>query len=47
MIDLKYKPYTDKDYMTDEINKKFKTDKKQLRKLNKKTLMDIFYYLCK
>ena len=35
MIDLTYKSYTNKDYLVDEINSKIKTDKKQLRNLNK------------
>tara|TARA_R100000700_G_scaffold41107_1_gene59758 strand:+ start:1642 stop:1788 length:147 start_codon:yes stop_codon:yes gene_type:complete len=41
MIDLSYKPYTNKDYLVDEISRFVKTDKKQLRKLNNNTLLDI------
>ena len=40
-IDLSYKAYTNKDYLVDEISKYLKTDKKQLRKLNNNTLLDI------
>ena len=47
MIDLKYKPYTNKDYLIDEINTEIKTDKNQLRKLNKNTLLDILSYISK
>jgi|LULN01.1.fsa_nt_gb hypothetical protein len=49
MIDLTYKPegYTNKEYLIDEVNSKIKTDKKQLRKLNKKTLLDILWYTSK
>lgn len=47
MIDLTYKSYTNKDYLVDEINSKIKTDKKQLRKLNKNTLLDILSYTSK
>ena len=41
MINLTYKPYTNKDYLVDEINIKLKTNKNQLRKLDIKTLLDI------
>lgn len=41
MIDLSYKNYTNKDYLVDEILRYIKTERKQLRKLNNNTLLDI------
>ena len=41
MIDLSYKNYTNKDYLVDEILRHIKTERKQLRKLNNNTLLDI------
>ena len=41
MIDLSYKNYTDKDYLIDEVSRFVKTDRNQLKKLNKNTLLDI------
>lgn len=45
MIDLTYKPYTDKDYLVDEIYAIMRTDKKDLRKLKKDTLIDILSHI--
>ena len=48
MIDLTYKPYTNKDYLVDEISNKIKSStinrkdfKKDLRKLKVNTLLEL------
>ena len=49
MIDLSYKPYTNKDYVADEVYELLsplnKIDKKQLRKLNKDSLLSLLNQL--
>lgn len=54
MIDLKYKPYTNKDYLVDEVSKKIKSFtidkielKKDLRKLKNNTLLELLSNLNK
>jgi len=47
MIDLKYKNYTNKDYVIDEVFNLLKIEKKELRKLKVNTLLQILNTLTK
>ena len=47
MIDLSYKPYTNKDYVVDEVYSILRIEKKELKKLKTKTLLEMLSKLNK
>ena len=47
MIDLSYKKYTNKDYVVDEVYSILRIEKKELKKLKTKTLLEMLSKLNK